>query len=88
MLYGYNQWKPTILDSFKNVFSYNQIKIIKKNLKIEDKKPSDLDVDTWVELFKTYQKYVPEEKKDLVKGAEKRLEGKQSEMEKKYRTRK
>lgn len=88
VIYGYNQWKPTILDSFKNVFSYNQIKIIKKNLKIEDKKPSDLDVDTWVELFKTYQKYVPEEKKDLVKGAEKRLEGKQSEMEKKYRTRK
>lgn len=88
VIYGYNQWKPTILDSFKNVFSYNQIKIIKKNLEIEDKKPSDLDVNTWVELFKTYQKYVPEEKKDLVKGAEKRLEEKQSEMERKYRTRK
>lgn len=88
VIYGYNKWKPTVLDAFKDVFSYKQAKIIKQDLKIEGKKPSDLDVEAWVELFKTYQKYVSEDKKILVRGSEKKLEEKQKGMKKKYRTRK
>jgi 23S rRNA (adenine-N6)-dimethyltransferase len=88
VIYGYNQWKPTVLDAFKNVFSYKQMKIIKQNLEIDKKKPSELDVEDWVELFKTYQKYVPDDKKALVRDSEKKLEEKQKGMEKKYRTRK
>ena len=88
VIYGYNQWKPTVLEAFKNVFSYEQIKVIKRNLEIEGKKPSDLDVEVWVKLFKTYQNYVPEEKKSEVRGSEEELEKKQSGMKKKYRTRK
>ncbi|MFA7628279.1 MAG: 23S ribosomal RNA methyltransferase Erm [Candidatus Dojkabacteria bacterium] len=88
VIYGYNQWRPTVLDSFKNIFSYRQMKVIKQNLEIEGKKPSDLDVEAWVELFKTYQKYVPEDKKILVRDSEKKLEEKQKGMKKKYRTRK
>ncbi|MDD4381766.1 MAG: 23S ribosomal RNA methyltransferase Erm [Candidatus Dojkabacteria bacterium] len=88
VIYGYNQWKPTLLEAFKDVFSYNQTKIIKKNLKLEGKKPSDLDVNTWVALFKTYQKYVPQERKFQVKGSEERLNKSQQRMKKRYRTRK
>jgi 23S rRNA (adenine-N6)-dimethyltransferase len=87
VIYGYNQWKPTVLDAFKNVFSYKQTKIINRKLKIEGKKPSDLDVNVWVKLFETYQNYVPEDKKTEVRGSEKRLEKKQKGMKKKYRTR-
>ena len=87
VIYGYNQWKPTVLDAFKNVFSYKQTKIIKQDLEIDGKKPSDLDVEAWVELFKKYQKYVPEDKKALVRDSEKKLKEEQKGMEKKYRTR-
>jgi 23S rRNA (adenine-N6)-dimethyltransferase len=88
VIYGYNQWKPTVLDAFKNVFSYKQTKIIKRNLDVDKKKPSELDVEDWVELFKTYKSYVPEDKKALVRDSEKKLEEKQKGMEKEYRTRK
>jgi 23S rRNA (adenine-N6)-dimethyltransferase len=87
IIYGYNQWKPTVLDAFENIFSYKQLKILKRNLKIEGKKPSDLSVDSWVALFETYQKYVGEEKKFQVRGSENRLEKKQKGMKKEYRTR-
>jgi len=87
VIYGYNQWKPTVIGAFKNVFSYKQTKIINRNLRIEGKKPSDLDVNVWVKLFETYQNYVPEDKKTQVRDFEKRLEKKQKGMEKKYRTR-
>ena len=88
VIYGYNQWKPTVLDAFESIFSYKQLKILKGNLKIEGKKPSDLSVDSWVGLFETYQKYVGEEKKFQVRGFEKRFEKKQKGMKKEYRTRK
>ncbi len=88
VIFGYNQWEPTLLDAFKDVFSYNQTKIIKRNLKIEGKKPSDIDINTWVELFKTYKKYVSEERKSQVRDSEKKYEKKQKGMKKEYRTRK
>jgi len=87
VIYGYNQWKPTVLDTFESVFSYKQLKIIKKNLKIEGKKPSDLSVDSWITLFEIYQKYVGDEKKFKVRGFEKKLERKQKGMRKEYRSR-
>ncbi len=85
--YGYNQWKPTVEEAFKEVFSYKQIKIISRNINIRGSKPSDLQVKDWVSLFKTYQKYVPEQKKTQVRGFEKILEKKQNKMKKEYRTR-
>jgi len=87
VVYGYNQWKPTVAESFKGVFSYKQIKIISRNINIRGSKPSDLQVEDWVSLFKTYQKYVSDERKDQVRGSEKKLGKKQKGMKKKYRTR-
>jgi 23S rRNA (adenine-N6)-dimethyltransferase len=87
VVYGYNQWKPTVAEAFKDVFTYKQMKIISRNINIQGSKPSDLEVNDWVSLFKTYQKYVFDQKKSQVKGSEKRLEKKQIKMKKKYRTR-
>jgi 23S rRNA (adenine-N6)-dimethyltransferase len=87
VVYGYNQWKPTVEEAFKEVFSYKQIKIISRNINIRGSKPSDLQVEDWVSLFKTYQKYVPDQKKTQVEGFEKIHEKKQRKMKKKYRTR-
>lgn len=35
-VYGFNQWQPTVLDSYKKVLTYTQLQTIKKSLKIGD----------------------------------------------------
>jgi len=54
--YGFNQWQPTILDSYKKVLSYTQLQTIKKTLKIGDVPPSELSFDKWLLFFKAYKK--------------------------------
>jgi len=88
VIYGYNQWKATVLQSFDKVFSYKQQKIIEKNLHIRNKKPSELNIDEWIFLFKTYMQYVSDEKKNLVRGSERLLQQKQKNIETRYKTRK
>lgn len=88
VIYGFNQWKPTILESFNKVFSYKQQKIIERNLHIKGKKPSEISLKEWIFLFQTYLQYVPEEKKKFVYGAERFLKQQQKDIEKTYRTRK
>jgi hypothetical protein len=56
-------------------------------LKIRNAKPSDLTIEQWLKLFETFLTYVPQEKRDLVKGAEKRLESQQQRLKKWHRTR-
>lgn len=73
VVYGFNQWQPTIFESYKNIFSYHQIKIIKKTLKIDDLKPSEVDSDKWINLYKTYKNIVSPEKKEKIVGFEKRI---------------
>jgi 23S rRNA (adenine-N6)-dimethyltransferase len=87
VIYGYNQWKPTILQAFDKVFSYKQQTILEKNLHIKNKKPSELNINEWISLFKTYMRYVSDEKKNLVRGSERCLRSKQKNIEKRYKTR-
>jgi 23S rRNA (adenine-N6)-dimethyltransferase len=86
VIYGYNQWKPTILEAFGEVFSYKQSKIIKRNFGVGGMKPSELNIEQWVKMFETYKQYVPEFKKEKVRGAEKRLKRQQKSLEKRHRT--
>jgi 23S rRNA (adenine-N6)-dimethyltransferase len=86
VIYGYNQWKPTILEAFGEVFSYKQSKIIKRNFGVGGMKPSELNIEQWVKVFETYRQYVPEFKKEKVRGAEKRLKRQQKGLEKRHRT--
>ncbi|OGU53988.1 MAG: hypothetical protein A2V66_15410 [Ignavibacteria bacterium RBG_13_36_8] len=87
VIYGYNQWQPTIMDSFKNVFSSKQRSIAEREIMIRGKKPSDLSLEQWLKLFETFSFYVPNEKKEIIKGAETKLEKQQSKQQKWHRTR-
>ena len=73
VVYGYTQWAPTVLESFSEVFTKRQRSIIAKSQKLEDLKPTDLTIDQWTGLFKTFREYVSELKKHRVRGSEKRL---------------
>ncbi|HPT65830.1 MAG TPA: 23S ribosomal RNA methyltransferase Erm [Candidatus Woesebacteria bacterium] len=72
VIYGFNQWKSNIQESYKKIFSFNQFKNINKNLKINNLKPSQLTLNQWVKFFEIYQKFVTPFKKDLVDGFEKK----------------
>lgn len=87
VIYGFNQWKPTILDSYSNIFTSKQRTIIEKQLGIRGLKPSDLSINMWVELFKIFDQFVPSDKKSFVSGSENRLKEKQKGMKKWHRTR-
>jgi len=66
VIYGFNQWKADIFNAYKKIFSFNQFKIINKNIKINNLKPSQLTLNQWFDFFDIYQKLVPTNKKDLV----------------------
>lgn len=70
IIYGFNQWKTDIFNSYKKIFSYQQFKVINKNLKINQLKPSKLKLDQWLDFFDIYQKFTPVSKKDLIDGFE------------------
>ncbi len=56
VVYGFNQWSPTILDAYKKVLTYTQLQTIKKFLKIGNIPPSQLSLDKWLLFFKAYKK--------------------------------
>lgn len=87
VIYGYNQWQPTLLDAFREVFTNKQLGVISRNLGIKGKRPSEVTVQEWVRIFDTFIKFIPEDKKNIVIGAEKRLQLLQRGMEKRHRTR-
>jgi 23S rRNA (adenine-N6)-dimethyltransferase len=54
--YGFTRWKPTVMEAYKKVMTYNQSININKMLKIGNIKPSELSFDKWLLLFKTWRK--------------------------------
>jgi 23S rRNA (adenine-N6)-dimethyltransferase len=88
VVFGFNQWSPTIIDAFRKVFTNRQRAIIVRSINLAGLKPSDLNTEQWIELYNTYSKYVDEDKKNLVRGSEKRLKKNQSKLTKQHRTRK
>ena len=88
VIYGYNQWKPTVIKNFEKIFSSKQQAILSKELNIYKVKPRDLNIDEWLKLFESFLKYVSYKKQAIVKGAESRLKIQQKKLQKQYRTRK
>lgn len=87
IVYGYNRWAPTLLDAYKDVFTKRQLGIISRTQNLADLKPSDLNIDQWINLYNTYRQFVSEEKKSLIYKSEKRLKKSQSKLDKQHRTR-
>lgn len=67
VIYGFNQWQPTVLLAYKKVLTFAQLDHIKKMLKIGNEKPGQLSFDKWLLLFKTYQKVANEKQRGVVK---------------------
>lgn len=86
VIYGFNQWKPTVVESFNKVFTKEQFKIINKKYNMSNLKPSDLNLNQWIYLFGTFMSYVPSDKKVIVSGFETKLKSKQKGMIKRHRT--
>lgn len=66
VIHGFNQWQPTILDSYKKILTYTQLQTIKKSLKIGDVPPSELSFDKWLLFFKTYLKIATTKQKSTI----------------------
>src|SRR3989344_1910274 len=87
VIYGFNQWQPTIGKSLSKVFSERQLNRMEHDLDLEGLKPSEVTAEKWRELYKRYEAYVPEDKKRVVRGEERRLHERQKTMQKSHRTR-
>lgn len=87
VVYGYNQWKPTVLEALEKVFSHQQRQKLKRVLGGARAKPRDLTIEQWVELFGVFVKLVGRDKKVLVAGAESKLKMQQNKLQKVHRTR-
>lgn len=85
--YGYNQWKPTVMDAFEEIFSAKQRLILEKEFVLEGKKPKSLSIDQWIGLFDAFEDFTSNEKKDIISGFLKNLEKTHNRMEKQHRTR-
>lgn len=87
VVYGYNQWKATLKESLKGVFSGKQLKIVEKDHRIGNRKPSEVSPVVWIALFETFQKYGSSGAKHIIWNYEKVHQSKQKGMQKDYRTR-
>lgn len=65
--YGFTRWKPTVMEAYKKVMTYNQWVNIAKMLKIGEVKPSELSFDKWLLLFKSWKKIASTENIRTVK---------------------
>lgn len=68
--FTFNRWKPNIKMSLRGTFSNLQLKILSTNLKFNlENKPSEIEYDTWIALFKEFIKIVPRYKQRFVLGS-------------------
>ena len=88
VVYGFNQWKPTLVKAFKKIFTHEQFKRLSKDLKFAlSARPTDLTFEQWLGLFNYFLINVEVDKKDVVRGAEQWLKKQQAKLKKVHRTR-
>lgn len=89
IVYGFNQWKPTLKEALKKIFTELQLNRLFRDLNIKkDAKPTNLDFHQWLGMFNYFLKNVTEHKKRLVFGSYNKLRQYQSKLHKVHRTRK
>lgn len=67
VIYGFNQWSKNIVDTFKKVFTFEQLKRLASINKFSlNAKPSDLSSNQWEALFSYYLTGVVRQKKLFV----------------------
>ena len=85
--YGYTQWSPTVLEAFRAIFTRKQLSIVQKTQKLKGEKPTDLTLDRWIALFKTFRDYVDDRRKDIIRGSYEKLKSEQGRLDKVHRKR-
>lgn len=87
VVYGYNQWKPTLQESLRKIFTQEQFKRLSKDLKFDTNvPPTGLTFEQWLGLFQYFSKGVSKEKQSLVVDAELHLKSQQKKLHKTRRT--
>lgn len=66
VIYGFNQWKATFLESYQKIFTYSQLKSLEKTYKLANLKLTEVSFDTWLQIFKTYLKITNKEQKEII----------------------
>jgi len=66
ILYGFNQWQATFLDTYQKIFTYPQLKSLEKTFKLTGLKPTEVSFDTWLQVFKTYLKIANKDQKEII----------------------
>ena len=88
VVYSFNQWKPTLKEGLKGIFSDIQYTRLSNDLKFSTKsKPTDLTFSQWLGLFNFFIKRTDLSKRAIVSGAENKLKAQQSKLDKIHRTR-
>jgi len=88
IVYGFNHWKPSLKKGLKKIFSYQQFSRLARDLRFDiAAQPTDLTFEQWLGLFKYLLVNIGENKKFLVKRAERWLRKQQSRLQKIHRTR-
>lgn len=89
IVYGFTAWKPTLSSTLKDVFSWGQMKQIKRVLGIDlDFPPSSYRFDDWMRLFAFFKQCKNARGVSVVCRSEQRLLHQQAKLQKVHRTRK
>jgi len=88
IVYGFNQWKLTLMSALKKIFTHQQLKRLSKNLGFNFlSTPTDLSFNQWLGLFDYFLIGVEDNKKALIRGSGKKLKYQQNRFQKVHRTR-
>lgn len=87
IIYGFNQWQPTLKKAFNKIFTSLQFKKLSNDLRFDKSaKPTDLSSEQWQGLFRYFLSGVIEEKQNFVIGSEEKLKKEQAGLKKIHRT--
>lgn len=86
--FAFNQWKPTLLEALKSIFTKAQFVKLSRNLSFNPlSKPTQLDFDQWMGLYNYFLVGVTDDKKNIVIGAADKLANQQKNLQKIHRSR-
>lgn len=88
IVYATTQWKPTISESLKKVFTKKQLIKLSENIGFSlSANPLDVSFEHWLALFTYFTTHVDQNKRNAIKGSYIKQLQKQKSLKKTYRTR-
>lgn len=88
VVYGFSQFKPTLKESFKHVFTDKQFRRLSKDLNFDIKsQPTHLSAKQWLGLYNFFRDNIKVDKKSLIRDSYQSLMRQQDGLNKIYRTR-